>query len=126
VLDGAHDIISAQALRRSIKSLFPEENIILLLGISQDKDIEGIGRELIPLAGKIIFTDMKSPRAAKPEELQNRLGSMAPQTSSECADSVEKALALAKKEAGENDVVLVTGSLYLVGEAMGALGISPG
>jgi len=119
VLDGAHDAASAVALRRAV-SLFAPERVLLILGISRDKDVEAIGRELCPLAHTTIFTAARTPRAASPQELQQRLGSWCRQA--QAAPDVAAALEQARPLAGTRDLVLVTGSLYLVGEALQALG----
>ena len=121
VLDGAHDAVSAVALRQAV-GLFAPERLILVLAISRDKDIEAIGAELCPLAETVIFTTTGSPRAASPEELQRRLAPSCrdPRTAPAAAQALELATGLA----GRGDLVLVTGSLYLVGEALRALGLA--
>jgi dihydrofolate synthase/folylpolyglutamate synthase len=119
VLDGAHDEISARALARSVIELFPHRRLILVLGISKDKDIRGVGTHLCPIADVAIFTASKLPRAASPEELAQKLDGMCPKY--RAAGSVADALELALGEATEDDLVLATGSLYVVGEAMEAL-----
>lgn len=120
VLDGAHDAASAAELSRAIQSLFPNAKITLVLGISADKDVVGIAAALCPLAEKVIITASKSPRSSKPEELLQRL---APYCAAQLAANTAAALELAKKNAEKDTVILATGSLYLVGEAMQALGI---
>jgi dihydrofolate synthase/folylpolyglutamate synthase len=119
VLDGAHDEISARALARSVIELFPHRRLILVLGISKDKDIRGVGTHLCPIADVAIFTASKLPRAASPEELAQKLDGMCPEY--RAAPSVADAMELALGEATEDDLVLATGSLYVVGEAMEAL-----
>jgi dihydrofolate synthase/folylpolyglutamate synthase len=119
VLDGAHDEISARALARSVVELFPHRRLLLVLGISKDKDIRGVGTHLCPIADVAIFTASKLPRAASPEELTKELGDMCPKH--RAAPSVADAMELALSEANEDDLVLATGSLYVVGEAMEAL-----
>jgi len=119
ILDGAHDEISARALARSVIELFPHRKLILVLGISRDKDIRAVGRQLCPIADIVILTASKLPRAASVDELTQALGDRCRKHAN--AASVAEALDAALGQAGEEDLVLVTGSLYVVGEAMEAL-----
>jgi len=125
VLDGAHDVASANALKRAVLSLFPSSEITLVLGISCDKDIRGIAQVLSALPSRVILTAAKSPRAASPEELSRfaapHFAKAQVQTCADVASAVRSAYAQTPKEG----LILVTGSLYVVGEAMKELGISP-
>ncbi|UCH34879.1 MAG: bifunctional folylpolyglutamate synthase/dihydrofolate synthase [Armatimonadota bacterium] len=121
VLDGAHDEISAKALARAVIELFPHRKLILVLGISRDKDIRAVGTQLCPIADRVVFTASKLPRATAAGELSAALGDLFQNTA--IAAAVPEALRVALAEAGEDDLVLVTGSLYIVGEAMEALEI---
>jgi dihydrofolate synthase / folylpolyglutamate synthase len=124
VLDGAHDVASAKALRRSLSQLFPQGKMIFVLGVSQDKDLEGIVEELLPAAEAVIVTAANSPRSASLEALAEVCRRHFPDLICRTAKDTESALAQAR-EGREGKVVVVTGSLYLVGEAMAALGITP-
>ena len=119
VLDGAHDEVSARALACSVIDLFPHRRLILVLGLSRDKDMRAVGSHLCPIADRAIFTAARLPRAASPQELTATLGDLCPDCHT--APDVAAALAAALASAGEDDLVLVTGSLYVVGEAMEAL-----
>jgi len=119
VLDCAHNEMSARALARSVIELFPHRKLILVLGVSRDHDIRAVGAHLCPIADSVIFTQAKLPRAASPEELTQALGDSCGKHV--MAPDVAAALDAALAQAGEQDLVLVTGSLYVVGEAMDAL-----
>jgi dihydrofolate synthase/folylpolyglutamate synthase len=119
ILDGAHDEISARALARSVVELFPHRKLILVLGISRDKDLRTVGKQLCPIADLVVFTAAKLPRAASPDELTQALGDLCRKYAK--AASVAQALDAALAQADKEDLVLVTGSLYVVGEAMEAL-----
>jgi len=119
ILDGAHDEISARALAAAVIDLFPHRRLILVLGVSRDKDLRAVGAHLCPIADLTILTASKLPRAASPDELTGILGDLCAQH--RAAPDVPTALDMALAEAGEEDLVLVTGSLYVVGEAMEAL-----
>jgi dihydrofolate synthase/folylpolyglutamate synthase len=90
-----------------------------VLGVCADKDVEGIGANLFPLADKIIFTRAASPRAMPPDVLKEKAKgyTAGAETALNVADAISAALACA----GRKDLVLITGSLYVVGEALKAL-----
>lgn len=123
ILDGAQNLASAQALRKTIKDNFSATNrggpafggkyrkLILVLGISADKDIAGICRTLSPLADEVILTQAATSRAADPAELAGYF-----KRKMHLTHSVKEAKLLAKSLAGKTDLILVTGSLFVVGE----------
>jgi dihydrofolate synthase/folylpolyglutamate synthase len=121
VLDGAHDEVGAAALAATIESLLPGRRLILVLGVGKDKDADAIARELCPLADQVIATASSSPRALEAEELQRLIYHRCKHTSAYAPTSV--AIGAALDQARPRDVVLITGSLYVVGEAMRALGV---
>jgi dihydrofolate synthase/folylpolyglutamate synthase len=125
VLDGAHDVASARALCQSLVKIFPGKKIVFVLGIAKDKNLTGIIGELLPAAEAVIVTAAKSPRSASPEELQEICRRHFPQVSCDAEGILKSALGKARAMAGENGIVAVTGSLYLVGEAMELLGVKP-
>jgi dihydrofolate synthase/folylpolyglutamate synthase len=119
VVDGAHNADSFAKLFAGLRRHFDYDELILVLGVMSDKDISGIARE-ISLAGPalIVTSPYASPRAATPESLaaaiheQDRTLAVATQSSS--AAAIADALAAA----GSNDLVCVSGSIYLAGEAL--------
>jgi dihydrofolate synthase/folylpolyglutamate synthase len=122
VLDGAHDEASARALAATLSAHFPGGRHVFLLGLSRDKEAEAIGRELAPLCRLALLTAAATPRALSALELRARVAPLFERC--EAADSVQAGLALGKQEAARAGAALVvTGSLYLVGEAMQALGV---
>jgi len=123
VLDGAHDEVGAHALAKTVRAVFPERRVMLVLGVGRDKDAEAIVAELCPLADRVIATASSSPRALDASELQRAAFRHSRHTSA--CTPVALAIREALSGAGQNDVVLITGSLYVVGEAMRALGVAP-
>ncbi len=121
VLDGAHDEVGAAALAATIESLLPGRRLILVLGVGKDKDADAIARVLCPLADQVITTASASPRALGAEELQRLIYRRCKHTSAYAPTSL--AIGAALDQARPRDVVLITGSLYVVGEAMRALGV---
>ena len=112
VLDGAQNAASAQALKEALKGYFKYKNLILVMGISKDKDIKGTGDILCSVADKVILTKAVCPRAARPEHIQKILD-----TQAELTYNIPEAIRLARRLAGKPDLILVTGSLFVVGEA---------
>ena len=114
ILDGAQNRASANSLASAIKKAFRYKNLILVSGISKDKDIKGILEELLPIADSIILTKSKVvDRACDPSRLKEFVNGK----ETILTENVGEALEAAKSKAKENDLVLVTGSLFVVGEA---------
>ncbi len=114
VLDGAQNESSAQALRESIEKIFPYEKLILLLGISLDKDIRGIGKRLCPLAEEVIVTAVDNPRAASPFYLEKQLKVFAKKITP--LSPARAAFEYARRRTASGDLLCAAGSLYLVGK----------
>ncbi|MCX5692900.1 MAG: bifunctional folylpolyglutamate synthase/dihydrofolate synthase [Candidatus Omnitrophica bacterium] len=120
VLDGAHNLVSATALADSIKKLFSYRKLICVFGISSDKDIKGVSSVLDIISDIIILTQAKNnPRAEDVSRLKQNFRNSRPglEESSNIEEAMQKALRLADKD----DLILVTGSLFIVGEAMARL-----
>lgn len=114
IFDCCHNPSSAKVLSKEMKAM-GWENITLVLGIMKDKDIKGICEALEPIASEIIITQPKIPRAAAPEEIAKFItGSNAKVT---IIPDVCEALEYAIASAGQNGKVLLTGSIFCVGEA---------
>jgi dihydrofolate synthase/folylpolyglutamate synthase len=114
VLDGAHNPGGARALADSLRQHFGEEPVALVFGTSSDKDARGMIEALAPLAGRIILVASSSPRAAAPESLRGLVPSRVPRV--DVAASAGAALARAAESPGR--VVCLTGSLFLVADAL--------
>lgn len=115
VVDGAHNPASAQALAEALKKDFHYGKLILVLGILADKDVEGILSHLVPLASMIIATENESDRALPAASLAGKVSCLTDRFLVE--RNLAKAIQTGLELAGEGDMVLVTGSLYTVGEA---------
>ena len=117
VLDGAHNSASALALADSIKKLFSYKKLICVFGISSDKDIKGVSNVLEMVSDIIILTKASNnPRAEDVARLkQNFLNSRhGLEESGNIDEAMQKALRLADKD----DLILVTGSLFVVGDTI--------
>ena len=116
VLDVAHNPAGAWALRSALSERYPDRTLIFVFGAMRDKAISEMAEILFPLAERVITTRPDNPRAASPEEIQHA----ASRTGAEIEAVAEVAAALnrARVAAGGNAILVVTGSIYLVGEAM--------
>ncbi len=121
VLDGAHNPEGAVALRAAFEEQFPGARPALLLGVLADKDWRAIVRELAPLAGRIVLAPVSSERTLDPAMLLDACAEICPHTPASVCASVSEALQLLRPE----PLALIAGSLYLLGEVMERLGLSP-
>lgn len=112
VLDGAQNTASAAVLKKAVKENFRYKKLILVLGISSDKDIKGICSKFYELADKIILTRADNPRACEPKILAEYFKGK----DARVTGNVTEAKKIALKIAGKKDLILVTGSLFVVGE----------
>jgi dihydrofolate synthase/folylpolyglutamate synthase len=112
--DGAQNRESARRLKEALRRHFEFEKLCLLLGVSADKDLEGILEELLPEASCLVATQSRNPRALSASAVAESAEKFGKPVFRE-EDSAE-ALAKAISLAGASDLVLATGSLYLVGE----------
>jgi dihydrofolate synthase/folylpolyglutamate synthase len=89
----------------------------------RDKAMQEITEILFPIAGCVIVTQANNPRSASPYEIRQAAARVAAGIDIEEAEDVARALDRARKVAGPAGLVVVTGSIYIVGEAMRTLGV---
>ena len=116
VLDGAHNPDAMAALAAALREAFRWERLHLVIAMFEDKDVESVVRLIAPLTGRAYVAHNASPRSASPERLAKALAD-AGVTEVERFDNVPQAVRSARAQAGPNDLVLVTGSFYTVGDA---------
>ncbi len=121
LLDGAHNVAGAKVLRAALEKHFQFPRYTLVLGVFQDKDWRHICETLAPLAARIFTVPVSSERSADAHELAAACRAANPVAGIAACGSLREAL---EKTAGD-DFVVVTGSLYLVGEALELAGLSP-
>ena len=121
VFDVAHNPAGAWALRSVLAERYDDRPLVLVFGAMRDKAISEMTEILFPLALRVIATRPENPRAASPEQIKRA----AQRTGAEIETVAEVPLALerARECAAVNSVMVVTGSIYLVGEAMRSLGV---
>ncbi|MGD0252728.1 MAG: folylpolyglutamate synthase/dihydrofolate synthase family protein [Verrucomicrobiota bacterium] len=121
LLDGAHNVAGAKVLRAALEEHFKLAKHTLILGMLQDKDWRHICETLAPLAVRILTVPVSSERSADARELAAACRAVNPTAGIAACGSLREAL---EKAAGD-DFVVITGSLYLVGEALELAGLSP-
>ncbi len=117
ILDGAHNPASAWALSETVNARYPARlNRVLVFSACADKDVRGILRILLPLVRSVIFTANNSPRHMLPEDMARIAMELYPHVRHDVKDDPCAAVDMALRLAGEEGMVLVTGSLYLIGD----------
>ena len=122
VLDVAHNPAGAWALRSALSERYDNRPLIFVFGAMRDKAISEMTEILFPLAERVIATRPENPRSAAPEEIQ--LAGARTGAEIETVAEVKAAIDRARQAAGPQTVIVVTGSIYLVGEAMRLLGVA--
>jgi dihydrofolate synthase/folylpolyglutamate synthase len=116
VIDGAHNVASIKRLVHNIKAYFANKQVFLVFGVSCDKDIPGIIDELVSLSPRVIVTQTSHSRATPPSTLATEFARRGIEP--EIRESVAEALCRALCQAQTTDVICVTGSLFVVAEAL--------
>ena len=121
VLDVAHNPAGAWALRSALSETFPDREFTIIFGAMRDKAIQEMADILFPIAQHVVVTHIANPRAATTEQLLqagSRTG-----TAMLAKESVVSAFARACEITSPDGVIVVTGSIFLVGDTIRALGI---
>ena len=121
VFDVAHNPAGAWALRSALSTCYEDRPMTFIFGAMRDKAIGEMAEILFPLAAQVIATRADNPRSATADQIREAAARTA--TDIEDAVDVPSALARARSLAGSRGIVVTTGSIYIVGEAMRALGV---
>jgi len=113
ILDGAHNPAGARALAKYLERFYGSRRIWMIYAAMRDKAIDEVAGILFPLASELVLTAPDTPRALRPEAMAEFAGR------GHVEPNVEAAIAYARSHAAEEDVIVITGSLFLVGEARG-------
>jgi dihydrofolate synthase/folylpolyglutamate synthase len=116
MIDAAHNAASMKALIYAVGQNIPYDSMVVIFGCNNDKDIRGILENLQYGADKVIFTRSNSPKAASPQELADMYTEICGKMC-QTALGLGEALALAKGAVTREDLILITGSFYLIGQA---------
>jgi dihydrofolate synthase / folylpolyglutamate synthase len=122
VLDVAHNPAGAWALRSALSERYGDRPLIFVFGAMRDKAISEMAEILFPMAERVIATRPANPRSAPPDEIREAGKRTAAEI--EAVSEVRAALELARDSAERETVIVVTGSMYLVGEVIRVLGVT--
>jgi dihydrofolate synthase/folylpolyglutamate synthase len=120
VLDVAHNPAGAWALRATLSAAYEDRPVTMVFGMMRDKAVSEVAEILFPIAERVVVTQASNPRSATPAEI--RAAAARVEVEIREASDVVSALVEARRMAGPGGLVVVTGSIYIVGEAMQALG----
>jgi len=116
MIDAAHNAASIKALIHAIGQNIPYDSMVVIFGCNSDKDVKGMLRELQYGADKVIFTRSNSPKAVWPQDLADMYTEMSGKMC-QTALSLGEALRLAFNVVTRGDLICITGSFYLIGQA---------
>ncbi len=117
VLDGAQNTASIRAILSSVKEFFHYKRLICIFGIMKDKDIQGVSRELDMASDIVILTKSRNGRAKDPLCLKENFS----RSQLELRTNIEDAITRALDIADTSDLILITGSLYIIADALKVL-----
>lgn len=121
VIDGAHTPEGMKLLKSNLKRLFPGVRPLMLLGMLKDKNYETLAKIIAPLAKEVMCVPPQGDRALDPEELAElvrRLGVPA-----DASSSITEGFSRLLEKASKEDLILATGSLYMIGPVRQACGV---
>jgi dihydrofolate synthase/folylpolyglutamate synthase len=116
LIDGAHNAASIRALMYAIGQSIPYDSMIVIFGCNEDKDAKGMLQELQFGADKVVFTRSNSAKAKSPDELVEMYAAISGKMC-QSAPAIGEALRLAKSAVDKEDLICITGSFYLIGQA---------
>lgn len=114
VIDGAHNIDGIKRLKENVEKYFEYKNLHLIIGILADKQVGEMIETIAPQAFKIYTLSPHSERAELSEDLKNEV--LKVNKNVESFEDYEEALNIALENADKDDLILVTGSLYMIGD----------
>jgi dihydrofolate synthase/folylpolyglutamate synthase len=116
MVDAAHNAASIRALIQAIGQHVPYDSMVVIFGCNADKDVRGMLEQLQFGADKVIFTRSNNPRAVFPQDLADMYSEICGKMC-QTAMTLSEALAIAESAVGREDLICITGSFYLVGQA---------
>ena len=115
IVDTAHTVASMKILRESIKESFSFRKLVLVIGLSSDKDIEGVLKEIVSISNDLIFTRTGNPREADPKQML-AIAKRFAHNNLMVIEDIDDALQEAKEIANADDLICITGSFFLAGK----------
>lgn len=114
ILDGAHNPHGARNLRKTIEEEFLYQSLILVISVLKDKDVDGILENILPIANEVVATENSNPRCLSAEKLVKKCQKI--NRNIHIKKDCKKAIDLAFSKTKLKDCILITGSLYTIGE----------
>lgn len=114
IIDGAHNLQGAKALKESMINLFPDQKILGVMGMLGDKDVNGVIEELMPLLTEVYITKPDNSRAMAPKALEQKVKKF--NTHTKVYEAINDCVEAVDKIKGNFDVVIYFGSLYMIGK----------
>jgi dihydrofolate synthase/folylpolyglutamate synthase len=118
IIDGAHTPLSISMVVDTIKSNFAYKKALLVFGANIDKEIKKMLKILLPRFNIAIFTKANTPRAASPEYIIKIAKNMRRETICHTTENVPEAIKKAEGILQKNNLLLITGSFYVAGDAI--------
>lgn len=115
LVDGAHNLMSIHTLAAYLKETFSGRTITLVTGILDDKAYTAMFKSLLPLCRRVILTRAKTERSIDPQRLFNAARTLC--TDARVIEDIPDAITFAESVSAPDDVICISGSLYVVGEA---------
>ena len=115
IVDSAHNPAAMEKLRDTLDEYFPELPLVLVFGISEDKQLDGMYEEILPRTSHLICAKADHPRAMDPEDLCARAATY--ECTKETISNIGEALARALELAGTEKLIVVTGSIFVAASA---------
>jgi len=119
IIDGAHNIHGAEALKVNLEKLLSDYKITFVIGMLEDKDIEGFLKLVIPLVDRVITTKPDNPRGLAAEALRERVLPFGKPVYAH--DDINEAIGKAEELTDKKEVILFAGSLYMIGAVRGII-----
>jgi len=116
MIDAAHNAASIQALIHAIGQNIPYDSMVVIFGCNNDKDVRGMLERLQYGADKVVFTRSNSAKAMSPDDLAEMYTEICGKMC-QTAATLPQALQLAKNAVSKEDLICITGSFYLIGQA---------
>lgn len=116
VIDGAHNTHSMSRLRETVEEFLPVRRTILVFGCSGDKDLDGMVAQLAPVVDLAVLCQSRHPRSVPTSRLREAFGAVGTPVAE--ASTVAEGFSTAMAQATHEDLVLATGSLFVVGEGL--------
>ena len=116
IVDTAHNAASIKALIQAIGQHVPYDSMVIVFGCNSDKDVRGMLTQIQYGADKVIFTRSNSPKAVYPQDLAEMYTEICGKMC-QTALTIREAVKIAASAISREDLICITGSFYLVGQA---------